>query len=483
VLALVLANVRTPSERLGDLRAQRAACAAGRDAWQSMVARHGDAWCQAATDALLDYTERRARAHLASLEGVTGHCADVLEGDGVSDGPIAVVANVRVHESTLHIDLTGSSGAVRGNVNAPIAVARAASLFALRVLLDRDDIPVNEGLSRAIALRVPDDCVANAKRPSAVAAGNVELSQRLTDVILQALGDGLSAAHRDAAALPAQGQGTMNNITIGAPGWTFYETLGGGQGASARAHGPSAVHVGMSNTRNTPVESLEWAYPLRVRAYALRRGSGGAGARRGGDGVVRQYEPLVPVVLTLLTERRAVAPRGVHGGEAGHCGINRRGDESLPAKGRWQVPAAARITIETPGGGGHGTPAQGQSMSPGVAHYESSRPRQASSSVRLARHDSSDDSKSSASGGPWRASHAAADRSTRSSSDGSWTVRARHRDSARHASSVKIVSPSIGSGCRMPGSVMSSATRSARPNIGARERKNRSILMDNLSSC
>lgn len=356
VLALVLANVRTPAERLGDLRAQRAACAAGRDAWQSMVARHGDAWCQSATDALLDYTERRARAHLASLDGVTGHCADVLEGDGVSDGTIAVVASVQVHDRTLHIDLSGSSGAVRGNVNAPIAVARAASLFALRVLLDRDDIPVNEGLARVITLTVPDDCVANAKRPSAVAAGNVELSQRLTDVILQALGDGLTAAHRDAAALPAQGQGTMNNITIGAPGWTFYETLGGGQGASARAHGPSAVHVGMSNTRNTPVESLEWAYPLRVRAYALRRGSGGDGEHRGGDGVLREYEPLVPVVLTLLTERRTMAPRGMRGGADGACGRNQRGADLLSAKGRWAVDANARVTIETPGGGGHGTP-------------------------------------------------------------------------------------------------------------------------------
>ncbi len=356
VLDLVLANVRTPAERLGDLRAQRAACAAGRQGWQELFTRHGDAWCASAIDALFDYTERRARAHLHALDGVTGHCADQLEGDGVTNAPIAVVAGVRVHEGALLVDLTGSSGAVAGNVNAPAAVARAAALFAVRVLLDRDDVPVNEGLARVVHVHVPDDCVANARRPSAVAAGNVELSQRLTDVILQALGEGLAAAGRTAVALPAQGQGTMNNVTIGAPGWTFYETLGGGQGASGRADGPSAVHVGMSNTRNTPVESLEWAFPMRVVEYAVRHGSGGPGAFTGGDGIVRRYQPLVPVVLTLLTERRAVAPRGAFGGESGQPGRNRHGEQALPAKGRWHVPPLDIVNIETPGGGGYGVP-------------------------------------------------------------------------------------------------------------------------------
>jgi N-methylhydantoinase B len=352
VLALVLANVRTPDERLGDLRAQRAACAAGRDGWQALHARHGSAWCDEAVQALLDYTERRARAHLHELDGVTGHAADALEGDGVTDAPIPVVATVRIEAGTLAVDLTGTSPAVRGNVNAPIAVARAAALFAVRVLLDRDDAPVNEGLARVVALHVPDDCVANARRPSAVAAGNVELSQRLTDVILLAIADGLTRAGRDADALPAGGQGTMNNITIGAPGWTFYETLAGGQGASARGTGPSAVHVGMSNTRNTPVESLEWAYPLRIGTYAVRRGSGGAGAHAGGDGVVRAYQPLVPAALTLLTERRTLPPRGIRGGADGACGLNTLGDAALPAKGRWFMDAGQLLTVATPGGGG-----------------------------------------------------------------------------------------------------------------------------------
>lgn len=355
VLQLLLANVRTPTERLGDLRAQRAACAAGRDGWQQLLTRHGTDWCAEAIDALLDYTERRTRARLRTLEGLTGRCDDVLEGDGVTTTRIPIVATVRVADETLHIDLTGTSGPVAGNVNAPIAVARAAALFTLRVLLDSDDVPVNDGLARALHLHVPEACVANARRPRAVAAGNVELSQRLTDVLLTALGDGAIAAGRTDVVLPAQGQGTMNNITLGANGWTFYETLGGGQGASARGEGPSAVHVGMSNTRNTPVESLEWAYPLQVREYARRWGSGGTGAAFGGDGVVRVYVPLEPVVLTLLTERRAVSPRGANGGTAGDPGANLLDANALEAKGRWLVPAGVAVAIHSPGGGGYGT--------------------------------------------------------------------------------------------------------------------------------
>ncbi len=354
ILSFVLANVRTPAERLGDLRAQRAACASGASAWRALVAKHGDAWCSEAVNALLDYTERRARARLRELDGIVGRCDDAMEGDGVSDDRVAVVATATVSAGALHIDLRGSSGAVRGNVNAPIAVARAAALFALRVLLHDDDVPVNEGLARAVVLHVPDDCVANARGGVAVAAGNVELSQRLTDAIVHALELGLQASGRSTLALPAQGQGTMNNITIGARGWTFYETLGGGQGASALGPGPSAVHVGMSNTRNTPVESLEWAYPMRITEYARRWKSGGDGRFAGGDGVVRGYIPLEPVVVTLLTERRAIAPRGAQGGGDGACGVNRVGDGEVPAKGRWQVGAGTAITIITPGGGGHG---------------------------------------------------------------------------------------------------------------------------------
>lgn len=362
ILAMLLANVRTPDERLGDLRAQRAACAAGRVAWQQMARERGLAWCRDAVDALLTYTERLVRARLHVLEGASARCEDQLDGDGITDAPIPVCATVSVRHGTLHIDLTGSSGPVAGNVNAPIAVARAAGLFALRVLMHSDDVPVNEGLSRALSLHVPEVCIANARRPHAVAAGNVELSQRLTDVILTALTEALRAQGHPTDGLPAQGQGTMNNITIGARGWTFYETIGGGQGASALADGPSAVHVGMSNTRNTPVESLEWAYPMRIAHYALRRDSGGAGAHRGGDGVVRSYVLLEPAVITLLTERRLAAPRGAAGGDDGVRGENRLyraasgHDNLLPPKGRWSLAAGDSVTLATPGGGGYGVP-------------------------------------------------------------------------------------------------------------------------------
>jgi N-methylhydantoinase B len=353
VMRLVLANVRTPTEREGDLRAQRAACRAGRDGWQQLYMRLGKEPLARAVDALLDYTERRVRASLAPLRGATGRASDALEGDGVTDATIPVVVSVRIDHDTLYLDLHGTSPAVRGNVNAPPAVARAAAVFVLRVLCD-DDVPVNDGVARALQLNIPDDCVANAKRPSAVAAGNVELSQRLTDVCFAALTDATAHIGIVDLPIPAGGQGTMNNVTIGTRAWSFYETLGGGQGASVRGNGPDAVHVGMSNTRNTPVESLERAYPLRVVEYAIRRGSGGAGKHRGGDGVVRRYQALTECSATLLTERRVMSPPGANGGANGQTGVNKMNSDILPAKCRITLQAGDVLSIETPGGGGWG---------------------------------------------------------------------------------------------------------------------------------
>lgn len=355
VWSLLLANVRTPAERLGDLRAQRAACAAGRDGWQSLMRKMGRDTLANAVDALIDYTERRVRARLALLEGASARSSDALEGDGVEDRTIPIVISVEVRNHTLHLNLDGTSRAVRGNVNAPPAVARAAAVFVLRVLCD-DDVPVNDGVARAIALSIPDDCVANAKWPSAVAAGNVELSQRITDVCFSALAAAAANAGVLHLPIPAGGQGTMNNITLGAPGWSFYETLGGGQGASERGPGPDAVHVGMSNTRNTPVESLERAYPLRIERYAVRRNSGGAGAHTGGDGVIRAYRAMSDCTATVLSERRTLAPPGANGGGAGAMGRNLLNGDALPAKCRVTLKAGDVLTIETPGGGGYGTP-------------------------------------------------------------------------------------------------------------------------------
>ena len=346
LLGLVLANVRTPAERVGDLQAQRAACAAGAVGWRALREREGAARMESAVDALLQYTERRARARIASLGDAVGRARDRLEGDGVTDDDVPVVVEARVVGGRLRLDFTGSAPRVRGNVNCPIAVTRAAAVFVVRTLLD-DDVPTNDGIARAIELVVPDDCVLNARWPAAVAAGNVELSQRIADTIFAALADA-------GVDVTAQGQGTMNNVTFGGEGWTFYETLGGGQGASARGPGPSGVHVGMSNTLNTPIESLEMAYPLRIEEYSLRVGSSGAGIHAGGDGVVRRYRALERCTVTLLTERRRYAPAGAAGGGPGAPGRNLLNDRALPAKCRVELAAGDVLTIETPGGGGWG---------------------------------------------------------------------------------------------------------------------------------
>ena len=348
ILNFILANVRTPDERRGDLRAQLAACAAGAAGWRALLAREGAERVHAAVDAVLDYTERRARARVAALGPLDTRASDALEGDGVSDDAVPVVVRVQALGHTLRLDFTGSAPIVRGNVNCPLAVTRAAAVFVLRTLLD-DDVPTNEGIARAIELVVPDDCALNARWPAAVAGGNVEMSQRITDTIMLALaGAGVPVA--------AQGQGTMNNVTFGGAGWTFYETLGGGQGASARADGPDAVHVGMSNTLNTPIEALENTYPLRIEEYAVRRGSGGAGLHRGGDGVVRRYRALERCTVTLITERRTTAPRGAAGGGDGARGRNLLNGAELPAKCRRELVAGDVVTLETPGGGGWGEP-------------------------------------------------------------------------------------------------------------------------------
>lgn len=346
LLNLVLANVRTPDERRGDLAAQRASCAAGANGWRALIERHGRERVERAGNGLLDYAERRARARLAQIEGASSVAEDALEGDGVSDREVPLRVALRVKDGALHLDFAGSSPMVAGNVNCPIQVTRAAALFVLRAILD-DDVPTNEGIARPITIVTPDDCCVAAKSPAAVAAGNVEMSQRVTDLLFAAM----AAAGVE---VPAQGQGTMNNVTFGGRGWTFYETLGGGQGASAKGPGPSGVHVAMSNTRNTPIESLEHAYPIQVERYALREGSGGRGKHDGGDGVVRRYKLLEPCTVTLLTERRSRAPKGAQGGQDGARGENLLNGEPLPAKCRRQLQPGDLLEIRTPGGGGWG---------------------------------------------------------------------------------------------------------------------------------
>jgi len=343
---VVLANVRTPVMRRGDLAAQRAAVERGAEGLRALVARYGWVGVQRAARDLMDYAERRTRAALRRYTVAGLAATDWMEGDGVTDADLAITVRVDIQGGEFHADFTGTAPAAAGNVNCPLAVTRSAVLFVVRLLLEAD-VPMNGGVQRAVRVTAPDGCLVNARWPSAVAAGNVESSQRITDTVLLALS-------RGGLPVPAQGQGTMNNVTLGGAGWTYYETLGGGQGAGPAGQGPSGVHVGMSNTRNTPIEVLELEIPVRVRTYALRAGSGGVGKWAGGDGVIREYEALAPMEAGLLTERRRHGPRGAAGGGDGAPGANLLNGTALAAKTGCSLALGDVLRIETPGGGGWG---------------------------------------------------------------------------------------------------------------------------------
>ena len=354
---LLLANVRTPAMRRGDLAAQRAAVERGGDGLRALVRRHGWEALQSASAELLDYAERRTKAAISRLPSAAPMTAsDFLEGDGVGDDDLEIRVRIAIAAGVFHADFSGTSGAAPGNVNCPLAVTRSAVLFVVRTLLP-DDVPMNGGVPRAVAVSAPAGCLVNARHPSAVAAGNVETSQRIADTVFRALAAG-------GCPVPAQGQGTMNNLTLGGGGtgdrgrvgeqWTYYETIGGGQGASPNANGPSGVHVGMSNTRNTPIEVLELEHPVRVRTYALRTASGGSGTHAGGDGVIREFEALEPMEATLLTERRRHGPHGADGGGDGAPGQNLLNGRPLASKVALRLSTGDILRIETPGGGGWG---------------------------------------------------------------------------------------------------------------------------------
>ncbi|TLY54963.1 MAG: hydantoinase B/oxoprolinase family protein, partial [Gemmatimonadetes bacterium] len=359
----LLANVRTPDARRADLAAQRAAVERGADGLRALAARYGSAAVRAAACDLLDYAERRAREALGRLGTVDVVASDWLEGDGVDDADLEIRVRVEIRDGAFHVDFTGSAPAARGNVNCPLAVARSAALFVVRTLLP-EDVPTNGGVQRAVSVTAPVGCLVNARFPSAVAAGNVETSQRIVDTLFLALGAG-------GLPVPAQGQGTMNNVTFGGvgargsgleTGWTYYETIGGGQGASQGAAGPSGVHVGMSNTRNTPIEVVEMEYPLRLKSYGLRRRSGGVGQWRGGDGVVRELEALAPMEAGILAERRRRGPRGAAGGRDGAPGATMLNGVALGSKVSVSLVPGDALRIETPGGGGWGEEGEGQAQ-------------------------------------------------------------------------------------------------------------------------
>ena len=351
VLDLLLANVRTPDLRRGDLRAQIAANNIAEERVGELIERRGKELVLAAFEEVVSYAEKRTREALRELPDGEHKAEDFMEGDGIMDEDVPIRVIVTVDGDSMTIDFAGTADAVSGNVNCPLPVTRSACYFALRVLLPKD-ILANAGTYAPLQIKAPEGSLVNATYPAAVVAGNVESSNRIADVVLAAF------AGFAPEGLPAQGQGTMNNTIIGGPGWTYYETIGGGQGAGAKGPGPSGVHVGMSNTLNTPTEAFEMEYPMRVERYELLYESGGAGENRGGDGIVRSVRVLEPASLSLLADRRRHPPRGVEGGESGAVGENLLNDEELPPKVSRKLEEGDVVTVKTPGGGGYGRPAE-----------------------------------------------------------------------------------------------------------------------------
>jgi N-methylhydantoinase B len=346
-LELLVARMRSPDERRGDLRAQLAAHRLAEARVSELCDRRGREQVLAAMDELYAYSERVVRSAIRELPDGRFEGADALE---TPDGLLEIRAAVTVAGDSIDIDFDGTAPQHDGNLNCPLAVTRSACFYVVRCLTAAD-VPASGGAFEPVTVRAPTGSLVNAMPPAAVAAGNTETSSRITDVVF--------AAFACALPVPAQGQGTMNNVVLGNSGFTYYETIGGGQGACPDADGPSAVHVAMSNTLNTPVEALELAYPLRVERYELRRGSGGSGLHVGGDGVVREIRVLESCRLSLLTQRRMLAPRGARGGRDGLSGRNLLNGRELPAFASVDLEAGDLLRVETPGGGGWGHPASG----------------------------------------------------------------------------------------------------------------------------
>ncbi len=367
MMSMLLNNVRTPQEREGDLSAQLAACHTGEVRMQELCRRYGLPRVKRAADDLLGYSEEMMRAFLATVPPGRYTAEDFLDDDGIRDEPVRLAVTITVPRKSgkrdfVTVDFTGTSPQVEGSVNAVEAITFSACFYVFRCLL-RDDVPATTGLMRPVRLIAPEGTVVNARPPAAVAGGNVETSQRIVDVLLRALAVALPDR------IPAASSGTMNNLTIGgmdsrsgaATPFAYYETIAGGSGASAARDGVSGVHTHMTNSLNTPAEALEYAYPFRVTKYALRPQSGGPGAHRGGDGIVREIEVLTDATVTILSDRRKGRPYGLNSGSDGMPGrtevLRENGEiEILPGKGSTRLRRGERVRIETPGGGGWGKP-------------------------------------------------------------------------------------------------------------------------------
>lgn len=373
VLAMLLNNVRTPEEREGDLGAQIAACHTGAQRLMEICSRCGTERAKRAARELQDYSEELIEAFFESVPEGEYRAEDFLDGDGISERPVKISVSVRVESGNrarsrphprVTVDFTGSDPQVEASVNAVRAIAYSACFYVFRCLLT-EDVPAAAGLMRPIQVIAPLGTIVNARPPAAVAGGNVETSQRIVDVLLRALAQAIPDR------IPAAASGTMNNLTIGGidprsgEPFAYYETIAGGMGARPSKGGVSGVHTHMTNSLNTPAEALEYAYPLRVRSYSLRPGSGGDGEFRGGDGIVREIEVLTECAVTLLSDRRSRGPWGLSGGSDGAPGkafVVRQDGTSQPMPGKFSthLRPGERIRIETPGGGGWGGAAYGK---------------------------------------------------------------------------------------------------------------------------
>lgn len=356
LLRLILANVRTPVEREGDILAQWMSLQRGEHRLRALHHKHGKRLTPL-LNALLDYSERMMRAAIRTLPDGQYRFEDSLDSDGLTPNPVHIRVRISIQQGEATIDFTGSDPQAAGPVNANYAIALAASMYVFRCLI-REDVPFTSGLMRPIHLIAPEGTVVNAQAPAAMAAGNVETSQRITDVLLGALAQ--AAPQR----MPAASSGTMNNLSFGGfdpfrhRAFAYYETIAGGMGANANNDGLSATHTHMTNSWNTPVEAFEHLYPLRIKSYRIRHGSSGQGLHTGGEGIQREYEFLTPADVTILSDRRAKGPYGLHGGTPGKPGANTllrgRKAEPLPAKTNFPVQPGDILRIETPGGGGWG---------------------------------------------------------------------------------------------------------------------------------
>ncbi len=360
---LILANVRTPMERRGDLEAQLAALHAGGNRLMEIAARRGASVTLAAMDDLVEYADRLVEAGLGAIAEGVYRGEDLLDDDGFGTTDIRICVALTRHTQGLEVDFSGSSDQVEGGVNAVAAITASATRYVVRCIVEallNEPLPAGGGSMSMVNVILPEGSIVNASLPASVAAGNVETSQRITDVLLRAFGEALPDI------VPALSQGTMNNMTVGGidprtgSAFAYYETVGGGMGAGPTRDGLSGVHTHMSNSLNTPVEALEHAYPFRVTHYTVRRGSGGDGRHRGGDGLRRDIRLLVDGQVTLLSERRARGPAGARGGSDGATGKNvliRDGEETvIPAKASFGAAAGDVVSIRSPGGGGWGTP-------------------------------------------------------------------------------------------------------------------------------